>query len=174
MPWECQTKLTNDPSTASVNRSAQWVTLSRQLRLTAPDAVLLGVRRINLPRDKLELRLRTIWREVLGLISVGTQDDPFFGAAPQSRSRAVRALREYTPQVYPDRLTLFRARMQPLFSSRKPDKGWGRLAAGGLDSSWQSPGDAPRTSRSSSGSRASGVPGASADSRRKGEISLVT
>ena len=44
-----------------------------------------------------------------------------------------QALKQYKPQVYPGRLTLFRARMQPLFSSHKPDKGWGRLAAGGLD-----------------------------------------
>ncbi|MEX0805585.1 MAG: amino acid adenylation domain-containing protein [Candidatus Binatia bacterium] len=44
-----------------------------------------------------------------------------------------RALREYQLQVYPGRLTLFKARMQPLFSSHRPDKGWGRLAAGGLE-----------------------------------------
>jgi oxalate---CoA ligase len=44
-----------------------------------------------------------------------------------------RAMRNYRPNVYPGQLTLFRARMQPLFSSHKPDKGWGRLAAGGLE-----------------------------------------
>jgi thioesterase domain-containing protein len=44
-----------------------------------------------------------------------------------------QALRQYKPRVYPDRLTLFRARMQPFFSSHAPDKGWGKLAAGGLD-----------------------------------------
>jgi aspartate racemase len=44
-----------------------------------------------------------------------------------------RALRKYTAQVYPDRLTLFRARMQPLFSSHNPDKGWGAIAAGGVE-----------------------------------------
>jgi thioesterase domain-containing protein len=44
-----------------------------------------------------------------------------------------RALRKYRPQIYPGRLTLFKARMQPLFSSHRPDKGWRRLAAGGLD-----------------------------------------
>jgi thioesterase domain-containing protein len=43
-----------------------------------------------------------------------------------------RALREYTPQLYPGCLTLFRARMQPLLSSHHPDKGWSRLAGGGL------------------------------------------
>ena len=44
-----------------------------------------------------------------------------------------RAMRNYRPKVYPGQLTLFRARMQPLFSPHKPDKGWGRLAAGGMD-----------------------------------------
>ena len=44
-----------------------------------------------------------------------------------------RALGNYRPRVYPGRLTLFRARMQPFFSLHAPDKGWGRLAAGGLD-----------------------------------------
>ena len=44
-----------------------------------------------------------------------------------------RALKQYRPQIYPGRLTLFRARMQPLFSAHSPDKGWGPLAAGGLD-----------------------------------------
>jgi amino acid adenylation domain-containing protein len=43
------------------------------------------------------------------------------------------ALRQYKPKIYPGRLTLFRARMQPLFSSHNPDKGWSRLAGGGLD-----------------------------------------
>ena len=44
-----------------------------------------------------------------------------------------RALKKYRPQIYPGRLTLFKARMQPLFSSHRPDKGWGRLAGSGLD-----------------------------------------
>ncbi len=44
-----------------------------------------------------------------------------------------RALSQYRPRMYPGRLTLFRARMQPFLSSHDPEKGWGRLAAGGLD-----------------------------------------
>jgi thioesterase domain-containing protein len=44
-----------------------------------------------------------------------------------------QAFREYKPQTYPGALTLFRARMQPLFSSHDPDKGWRRLAAGGVE-----------------------------------------
>ena len=44
-----------------------------------------------------------------------------------------RALKQYQPRVYPGRLILFRARMQPLFSAHDPDKGWESLAAGGLE-----------------------------------------
>ena len=44
-----------------------------------------------------------------------------------------RAIREYKPRIYPGRLALFRVRMQPFFSSHDPEKGWGKLAAGGLD-----------------------------------------
>ena len=45
-----------------------------------------------------------------------------------------RARREYTPRLYPGRLTLFRASMQPFFSSRTlPIRAGGELAAGGLE-----------------------------------------
>jgi amino acid adenylation domain-containing protein len=44
-----------------------------------------------------------------------------------------QALSNYRLRTYPGRLTLFRARMQPLFSSHAPDNGWGGLAAGGLN-----------------------------------------
>jgi aspartate racemase len=44
-----------------------------------------------------------------------------------------QALRQYKPRVYPGRLSLFRARMQPFFSSHDPEKGWGKLAARGVE-----------------------------------------
>jgi thioesterase domain-containing protein len=44
-----------------------------------------------------------------------------------------QAMRKYQPRPYPGRLTLFRARMQPFFSSHDPKNGWGRLAVGGLE-----------------------------------------
>jgi amino acid adenylation domain-containing protein len=44
-----------------------------------------------------------------------------------------RALRNYKPQRYTGRLTLFRARMQPFFSSHDAHKGWSRVAAGGVN-----------------------------------------
>ena len=44
-----------------------------------------------------------------------------------------QAIKKYRPRTYLGRLTLFKAQMQPLFSSHTRDKGWGRLAAGGLE-----------------------------------------
>jgi aspartate racemase len=44
-----------------------------------------------------------------------------------------RALKSYRPQTYTGRLTLFRAGMQPFFSSHDPYKGWSRIAAGGIE-----------------------------------------
>jgi len=44
-----------------------------------------------------------------------------------------RALLDYVPQRYPGRVTLFRARTQPLFHPGDgPDLGWGALCAGGV------------------------------------------
>jgi aspartate racemase len=44
-----------------------------------------------------------------------------------------QALKNYKPQRYAGRLTLFRARMQPFFSSHDPHKGWSRVAAGRIE-----------------------------------------
>jgi thioesterase domain-containing protein len=44
-----------------------------------------------------------------------------------------QALRQYTPQVYPGRVCVFRARVRPLFRLHEPDLGWRGLAAGGLE-----------------------------------------
>jgi thioesterase domain-containing protein/acyl carrier protein len=43
------------------------------------------------------------------------------------------ALREYVPNVYTGRVTLFRARTRPLFRLHGYDLGWRELAAGGLE-----------------------------------------
>jgi thioesterase domain-containing protein/acyl carrier protein len=44
-----------------------------------------------------------------------------------------QTMREYVPQVYPGRVTLFRARTRPLFRLHGRDLGWDRLAGGGLN-----------------------------------------
>ncbi len=43
------------------------------------------------------------------------------------------ALNTYVPQVYPGRITLFRARWQPILCSHDPTMGWGHLAAQGVE-----------------------------------------
>jgi thioesterase domain-containing protein/acyl carrier protein len=44
-----------------------------------------------------------------------------------------QALRDYAPRAYPGRVTLFRARVRPLFRLHGRDLGWGALAGGGLE-----------------------------------------
>jgi thioesterase domain-containing protein len=44
-----------------------------------------------------------------------------------------RALKAYVPKTYPGRVTLFRARAQPLFCTHAWDMGWSQLAAGGVE-----------------------------------------
>ena len=48
-------------------------------------------------------------------------------------SAEYQALVEYVPQPYSGRITLFRARAQPLFCSHDPNMRWGDLAQGGLE-----------------------------------------
>ena len=103
---------------------AQWETLLRQ-KIRMARASLRHVFRLSRNgshQDGVPVRVR----ELADLFQFSDQHRKVARAQYQ-------ALREYTPQVYPGRVTLFRARMQPFFSSHDPDKGWGRLAAGGLD-----------------------------------------
>jgi amino acid adenylation domain-containing protein len=44
-----------------------------------------------------------------------------------------RARHAYSPQVYPGRITLFRASRQPLAGTADPQSGWGKLAAQGVE-----------------------------------------
>jgi len=50
----------------------------------------------------------------------------------QPKIDTLRALREYVPQVYPGRVTLFRANKRPAGYIDDRDSGWGELAAGGV------------------------------------------
>jgi thioesterase domain-containing protein len=45
----------------------------------------------------------------------------------------LRALFKYQPRVFSGRITLFRARRQPLICSYEPTKGWRRLTSAGVD-----------------------------------------
>jgi amino acid adenylation domain-containing protein len=54
-------------------------------------------------------------------------------AAGQKRvDAAIKALREYVPEVYPGHVTLFRATKQPAGYNNDRDLGWVKLAAGGI------------------------------------------
>jgi amino acid adenylation domain-containing protein len=58
------------------------------------------------------------------------------GSAPADRAAMAaryQAYRAYTPRPYPGRVTLFRARVQPLFGCHRPDLGWGEAARGGVE-----------------------------------------
>lgn len=91
---------------------------------------------IKMKIEKAKSKLAVSSRPAEGSTNVIEQLGDLFGFSEQHRKVARaqhQALRQYRPQVYPGRLTLFRARMQPFFSSHAPDKGWQRLAAGGLD-----------------------------------------
>ena len=43
------------------------------------------------------------------------------------------AMQNYTPQVYPGRITIFKTRRQPLFCSFDPELCWGQLTAAGTE-----------------------------------------
>jgi amino acid adenylation domain-containing protein len=74
-------------------------------------------------------------REVVTAKTVKEMADLFqFSEKQQEIALAqCRGLLAYKPGVYPDRLTLFRTQTTPLFYSHGTDKGWGKLAAGGVE-----------------------------------------
>jgi thioesterase domain-containing protein/acyl carrier protein len=58
---------------------------------------------------------------------------PIPGPFRQLLEMHYQAMRDYVPKVYPGRVTLFRARVRPLFRLHGRDLGWGKLAGGGLE-----------------------------------------
>jgi amino acid adenylation domain-containing protein len=136
--------------TSKQDRIAWWCSFLRNLPRGFP-AWLVGASQLNsaqwstLVKQKISMTQAGI-RDALGSSANGSQQDntpvrirelgDFFQFSKQHRKVAQaqhRAFGEYKPRPYPGRLTLFRARMQPLFSSHAPDSGWEWLAAGGLD-----------------------------------------
>jgi len=102
---------------------AQWVDVIK-IKTAVAKARLGGVFRLSGGNQPSEVPQRL---ERLGNVFQ-------FSERHQRVARAqYRALKSYRPQFYTGRLTLFRACMQPFFSSHQPDKGWSRLAGGGLD-----------------------------------------
>ena len=64
-------------------------------------------------------------------------DIPHYEESPPHIRRLMelhmRAIMDYTPPQYAGKVTLFRVRRNPLFSYQEEDKGWGKLAGGGVD-----------------------------------------
>ena len=131
-------------------RGAWWWSFLRNLPRDFP-SWLIGSLQLNraqwasLIRQRIRMTQATL-REAFRSSAEGShQDDAplrienlgdFFQFSEQHRKVAraqYRALRQYRPRTYTGHLTLFRARMQPFFSSHEPEKGWGQLAVGGLE-----------------------------------------
>jgi thioesterase domain-containing protein/acyl carrier protein len=99
----------------------QWATLLRQkIRMTrASLRHAFRLSRNGSQQDGVPVRVQELWE------------------LSERHSKVARAqywaINEYKPRVYPGRVTLFRARMQPFFSTHDPDKGWRQLAVGGVD-----------------------------------------
>jgi amino acid adenylation domain-containing protein len=136
--------------TSKQDRSVWWWNFLRNLPRDFP-AWLVGALQLNraqwstLIKQKISMTQAALY-DALRSSANGSQQDntplrirelgDFFQFSKQHRKVAqaqYRAFREYKPRPYPGRLTLFRARMQPLFSSHAPDSGWEWLAAGGLE-----------------------------------------
>src|SRR5262249_1972440 len=92
-------------------------------------------------REVVQLKVKMANARMAGILRLpGQPGAPHLikvGDIPEQHHKVARAqyqaFRQYRPRAYPSLLTLFRARMQPLFSAHAPDNGWGHLATGGLD-----------------------------------------
>jgi thioesterase domain-containing protein/acyl carrier protein len=117
----------------------QWVVNAG--RWVMEDVWQVGAdKRLTTLRQKIEFTVKQL---VAGLRHPGasgnTDVENIFGAdrVPDGFRRLMathyQALRDYTPKVYPGRVTLFRAQTRPLFRLHGRDLGWRKLAAAGLD-----------------------------------------
>ena len=116
---------------------------------------MVGHRLANLPywladfaarvRNSVQSRLRRAhfkslryltWRLRLGTpLDAGDMtagDEPMPEHLHRLREVHSRAVREYLPEPYDGRLTLFNIRSQPLARTPGPARGWDRLASGGV------------------------------------------
>jgi thioesterase domain-containing protein len=81
----------------------------------------------------------SVWRRRLGGGAGGTDVEEALDvsrypeAYRQRMAAGYAALKQYVPRHYRGRVTLFRARTQPLLGSHAPDMGWKRRAAGGVE-----------------------------------------
>jgi amino acid adenylation domain-containing protein len=97
--------------------------------------LFFGSSRSNYIRSKsrtLRRRIRSrIWQMVYS--SYRGRSKPLPPALQDVREAGYLANKEYVPQTYPGRVTLFRAGIRAVDDSDRPDMGWGRLALGGVE-----------------------------------------
>jgi aspartate racemase len=113
-------------NTLSLRHKLYWFV--QLLNLLISDLSLLGPGE-RLPYIKAKLN-KLLYKIYMG---IGL---PWVGAARARREilkAGTQALRNYNPNVYQGRVTLFRATKLPAGSSGDPQMRWGRLASGGLE-----------------------------------------
>jgi thioesterase domain-containing protein len=120
------------------------VTLWRSLPYWAKDYWELGGTRLS---RHARARLRNHWHRAIGQanqpdqVRLAALVDADLSQVPEYHQRLMlihlRALRDYAPEPYSGRVTLFRARWQTvnkvLFGAMDSTYGWDRLALGGVD-----------------------------------------
>jgi thioesterase domain-containing protein len=67
------------------------------------------------------------------VIAANLGDEPDVDLYRRLMAMHMQAIRDYRPQGYPGRVTLFRVRALSLFRSHDPEMGWGKLAADGVE-----------------------------------------
>jgi non-ribosomal peptide synthetase component F/thioesterase domain-containing protein len=102
--------------------------LSHQLLHKEPNVFLRDLGR------KVRVWKRKLCNRTPGRVDVEEALDvsPYSASYRRRLADSYGILKSYVPPRYPGRITLFRARTQPLLSSHRPDLGWGARAAGGV------------------------------------------
>jgi thioesterase domain-containing protein len=98
------------------------------LILLESDAKVKYVReKAVLAKQRLKWGIKSGVKRIAGKLSNG------HSVPGEHQQRIQVLLRDYVPQVYPGRVTLFRASKQPAGYNNVRDLGWGKLAAGGVE-----------------------------------------
>ena len=117
-----------EPSPAAGSLRYQVYRIIQRVNLHLGSLLLLGPQgKVKYAREKAVL----VWKRLKG--SIKRFDKGFKKPSVQQGTDVLQALKEYVPQVYPGRVTLFRASRQPAGYNNARDLGWGELAGGGVE-----------------------------------------
>lgn len=96
--------------------------------------------KVRYAREKAELfkgrmkgRIKALENRVKNTLRKLSHSNGHLVPADDEPDIALQALKEYVPQIYPGRVTLFRASKRSLGDKTDRDLGWGKLAAGGVE-----------------------------------------